>query len=435
MRDYLAALSGLTTRGRCFLAAGVVLALGAVGVGEEALLRAGVLLILLPLLSAATVSRTRVQLTTARTVEPARVHAGEPSVVTVALRNESRLPTGRLSVEDRVPFSLGSSPRFTVSRLASRGRALVRYSVQAELRGRYPIGPVAVRLTDPFGLVAATRADTARVELVVSPRPVPLRAPVAAGDRTAGGESRRRSVAAAGQDDIAVREYRRGDDLRRIHWRSTAHTGELMVRREEQPWQQRAGLLLDRRAKAHRGEGPASSFEWAVVAAASAGSALAAAGYSLRLADDLGGALQTGNQAALEVADPSGAHALLLDALAVVDLTGAPSLAPGAARLRANGVPGLVLAVTGALEAEDVVALARLRRGGTEGALLLLATHTWSRLAGHAVADAEARLAEQVQALRCAGWHVRVVRHGDDVGAAWTALWPHSGDRMSEPVR
>ena len=69
----------------------------------------------------------------------------------------------------------------------------------------------------------------------------------------------------SGAEDAATREYRYGDDLRKVHWRSTARVGELMVRREEQPVHSRATVLLDGRRGAHRGSGPGSSFEYAVV--------------------------------------------------------------------------------------------------------------------------------------------------------------------------
>ena len=65
-----------------------------------------------------------------------------------------------------------------------------------------------------------------------------------------------RTAAASGEHDIATREYRYGDDLRRVHWRSTARRGELMVRRDEQPHQMQATVLVDRRAVGHRGDGP-----------------------------------------------------------------------------------------------------------------------------------------------------------------------------------
>ena len=50
---------------------------------------------------------------------------------------------------------------------------------------------------------------------------------------------------------MSTREYRYGDDLRKVHWRATARTGQLMVRLEERPWRAQATLLLDTRARAH----------------------------------------------------------------------------------------------------------------------------------------------------------------------------------------
>ena len=102
------------------------------------------------------------------------------------------------------------------------------------------------------------------------------------------GHSTSRSVATHGDDDVATREYRHGDDLRRIHWRTTARRGELTVRREEQPWQSRGAVLLDTRLIAHRGDGPASSLEWAISAAASISIHLAHARFELRMVTDTG---------------------------------------------------------------------------------------------------------------------------------------------------
>ncbi len=93
-------------------------------------------------------------------------------------------------------------------------------------------------------------------------------------------------TAAVGDDDVIPRAYRNGDELRRVHWRSTARYGELMVRREEQRWQDRAVLLLDSRRSAHTGSGPSSSFEFAVSAAASVGVHLARQGLDGHLLTD-----------------------------------------------------------------------------------------------------------------------------------------------------
>src|SRR4051812_24114115 len=199
------------------------------------------------------------------------------------LQNMSRLPTGTMLLEDKLPYALGSRPRVVLERLLANQASSVAYTVRADARGRYEIGPLVVRLTDPFGLCELTRSFPSAERLTVIPQVVPLPNQRLAGEYAGSGESRARSVAVHGEDDAATREYRQGDDLRRVHWRSTARTGELMVRREEQPWESRATVVLDTRTYAHRGEGPTASFEWAVSAAASISMHLRAAGYKLRL--------------------------------------------------------------------------------------------------------------------------------------------------------
>ncbi len=82
---------------------------------------------------------------------------------------------------------------------------------------------------------------------------VPLPRAVVAGSWMGDGDGTTRAAAAAGEDDVIPRAYRDGDELRRVHWRSTARYGELMVRREEQRWRNRAMLLLDTRRGAHSG--------------------------------------------------------------------------------------------------------------------------------------------------------------------------------------
>ncbi|TAL24279.1 MAG: DUF58 domain-containing protein, partial [Frankiales bacterium] len=261
----------MTTRGRCLLAAGLALALSAVVLGQRDLLRAAVFLVALPLAAVWLVSRTRYRLSCTRALDPPRIEAGRPAAVRLRLDNVSRLPSGVLLMEDALPYSLGGRPRFVLDKIEPRGVREVTYSVSSDVRGRFPVGPLSVRLTDPFGLCELTRSFASADELVVTPVVSALPAVRLGGDWASGGESMARSVSSSGTDDAATREYRHGDDLRKVHWRSTARVGELMVRREEQPFQSRATLLLDSRAAAHRGDGPGSSFEWAVSAVASIG--------------------------------------------------------------------------------------------------------------------------------------------------------------------
>jgi hypothetical protein len=242
-------LAGLTTRGRCLLAAGLTLALCSVVLGQRDLLRAAVFLVALPLAALAIVSRSRYRLACVRSLAPPRVEAGHVSTVQLQLDNVSRLPSGVLLMEDALPYTLGGRPRFVLDKVEPRGVRQVTYPVRSEVRGRYRVGPLSVRLTDPFGLCELARSFASSDELVVTPVLFPLPAARLGGDWTGGGDAASRSVAVSGSDDAATREYRHGDDLRKVHWKSTARTGELMVRREEQPFQSRATLLLDSRGR------------------------------------------------------------------------------------------------------------------------------------------------------------------------------------------
>jgi len=412
------ALRGLTLRGRCFLAAGAAAALSAVILGEKDLLRPAVLLVLLPVIAAAALARTRYRLACSRTLEPERVQVGSPTRVLLRLENLSRLPTGVLMLEDAVPHTLGRRPRFVLERLRSRRASSVAYSVRSDVRGRYTLGPLSVRLTDPFGLVELTRSFASTDLLTVTPVVTPL-PPVRVGGEWGGsGDSRHRSVAVHGEDDAATREYRHGDDLRKVHWRSTARTGSLMVRREEQPWQSRAAVLLDSRAPAHHGEGPRSSFEWAVGAAASIAVHLGRAGYTLRLVTEAGPAVDTGAVSG---------EGVLLDRLAEVRASRSARLGPAVEHLRrSGGGEGLVVAVLGELDPVEAELLAGLRNRGTTCIAVLLDTAGWARAEP---GPPDQRFRRSASTLVQGGW--RVLEAGPD--ARLDTLWPSAAGRLDLP--
>ena len=124
-----------------------------------------------------------------------------------------------------------------------------------------------------------------------------------------------------------------------------------MVRREEQPWQARATLLLDSRSIAHGGEGPASSFEWAVAATASVGVHLVRSGYHVRLLTDTGATIEGGNPS-LD-GGSSDVEGSLLDALAVLQMSSHHTLRDASGALRRGGGDGLLVALLGALDPEE----------------------------------------------------------------------------------
>ena len=172
---------------------------------------------------------------------------GRPPSLTIRLVNVSRLRTGLLLAEDTVPYALGSRPRFVFEGIGGGGWREFTYQLGADTRGKYTIGPLRVRVADSFGLVSITRAFTSTSTLTVTPRDRAAARPPLAGSWLGDSDSGRRSIAASGDDDAAPRAYRTGDSLHRVHWRSTARYGELMVRREEQFWRNTASLFLDTR--------------------------------------------------------------------------------------------------------------------------------------------------------------------------------------------
>jgi uncharacterized protein (DUF58 family) len=280
-----------------------------------------------------------------------------------------------------------------------------------------------------------TRTFPGTDQLVVVPRTYPLASSGGAGQWSGTGESLSRSAAASGEDDIATREYRYGDDLRRVHWRSTARRGELMVRRDEQPRQMRATVLLDARAAGHRGDGPASSFEWAVSAAASVATYLSAQHYGLRLLRD------DHSPGWSSPGDPEGAGRIL-DDLAVMRLGGPTELTDAVNALARTGGDGLVVAVLGEAPLDDVRALAMLT-ARTRGVAILLRTSQWSGgLAGKRISKLEDIRNENMRMLRAAGWAVTDAGAGDSIPDVWAratgatapqgrprmVVLPHGGD-------
>ncbi|MFF3330807.1 DUF58 domain-containing protein [Streptomyces sp. NPDC002888] len=413
------ALAGLTTRGRSFLAAGIAAAICAYVLGQADLLRVGLLLAVLPLVCAGVLYRTRYRVAGSRRLSPARVPAGSEARVHLRMDNVSRLPTGLLMLQDRVPYVLGPRPRFVLDRVEAGGRREVSYRVRSDLRGRYPLGPLQLRLNDPFGLCELTRSFSTHDTLTVIPRVEPLSPVRFSGEARGYGDGRQRSLALAGEDDVIPREYRYGDDLRRVHWRSTARYGELMVRREEQPQRSRCTVLLDTRGIAFQGAGPDSAFEWAVSGTASVLVHMLERGFSVRLLTDSGNSVPGEGAdgfagASQESADAAG---LMMDTLAVIDHSDGTGLSRSYDVLR-GGNEGLLVAFFGDLDEEQATVAAKMRQRSGGALAFVLDSDTWVREPNDAAGPMN-RTEERLRMLREAGWTALSVPRGTPLNDLW----------------
>jgi uncharacterized protein (DUF58 family) len=441
-------LAGMTTRGTSFLAAGIAAALTGYLLGERALLCVGVALLALPLLAAAAARRGQYRLSISRIISPPRVPAGHTATVTLRMENVSRSSTGLLLAEDAVPYALGARPRYVLDKVERNGTRELTYPLRSDLRGKFEIGPLQLRVADSFGLVEVSRSLSGRTMFIVTPRVVPLARTVISRSWAGEGEGQARLASMAGEDDVIPREYRSGDERRRVHWRSTARYGELMVRREEQRWRNRATVLLDGRSMSHLGRGSSSSFEVAVSAAASVGVHVSQEGLTGQFISD-NDIIRAGPFF----------EDRLLDALAVVRPSSVRTLDRAFKELKVIGA-GVIIAVMGRMSQAEARQLAACRTEGSQGIALMLDVATWAD-AGHRLAPASAlaigaestdpasagdgraetdrdgtgasgdrrpnasRAAEFATAaavLRGAGWHVTTVDAETPLAIAWQRL-------------
>ncbi|TWP50243.1 DUF58 domain-containing protein [Lentzea tibetensis] len=409
------ALSGLTTRGRCLLAAGFAAGLCAIALNERDLLRVAAFVIALPLLAAWLATRARVGLHAARFLSPSRVPVGAATEVRLDLRSTGRLPTGGLMLEDNVPYALGSRPRFLVERLPRNHPTALRYPLKPVMRGIQQVGPLMARITDPFGLAEFDRELAGRSKLVVVPRVLPLAGLPGGSGMGAGDDGSVRLRSGQGEDDAVVRQYRQGDDLRKIHWRSTARRDELMVRVEERPWRGGTTILLDHRVVAHRGSGPTASLEWAISFAASVCLHLHRFGHQVRLVAEDGRVLAGGQS------DGGHSDTVVLDSLA--------ALQPSHRRELASGLdPGAgqeVIAVLGGITPSAVEDLIRYRPRGMRSLAVLLDVSAWAGASEDAAPDP----ADGQRLLTSAGWGVTIARPTAPMAQVWRELCASASNR------
>ena len=270
LRKVLRGLFGrLTARGWSFLAAGGAAVLGGLAIPEPDLVRVGALLVVLPVVSALIAGRPQYRLACTRRLDPPRVPAGQPATVTVRVGNVSRVRTGVLLAEDVTPDPLGGPGRSSCwmrSNPAGTGSCPTRSGLRpGQVRHGSAADPGRGHVRAGRGEQVGRRHEHARGHAEDHPAAPGRRA----GQLARQGRRRDADDLGVGEDDAAPRAYQDGDSLHRVHWKSTARYGQLMVRREERQWSDNASVFLDTRRCAHTGSGPASTFEFAVSAAAS----------------------------------------------------------------------------------------------------------------------------------------------------------------------
>ncbi len=238
----------------------------------------GLTLVALVLVALAVLAGRSLSIRVDREVHPPKLHAGGSSRVDLVIRNTGRRRTPVLALRDGVSGTKGAN--LLVAPLGPDEQVRAAYRLPTARRGILRIGPLDVELGDPFGLTRSSIRASGVTEVTVYPHvdevlPVPL----TTGTDPHAGSEHPNTLGRSGEDFYALRQYVVGDDLRRVHWPSTARHDDLMVRQDELPWQSRSTILLDTRARTTS----ADALEQVVSAAASIVTAAAGRQDLLRL--------------------------------------------------------------------------------------------------------------------------------------------------------
>ena len=259
------ALGGVTARGVGLLGGAVVLLVIGFRFGYPDLALLGAIAVV-AFACGVVFALWRPRLGVERVADPDRVARGEPARLTLTVRNTSTLRAANLIATDRCG---GASVPVPLLRLRPGRDTTVDYPVPTSRRGVVPIGPLRVTRGDPLALITLSRTYGGTASVWVHPRIHLLRAVPAGISRSLDGRVDKVPHGTITFDSL--REYVVGDELRRVHWRSSAKVGELMVREQLDTSEPTIVVLLDDRAVAHpdRRDGVAESFEAACEAAAS----------------------------------------------------------------------------------------------------------------------------------------------------------------------
>lgn len=340
-----------------------------------------------------------------------RITAGSAARLRLLLER-SRFGATKASVSDRLPGL--RSFEFPEWRKSSR----IEVPLNFARRGVYELGPAEVLVADPFGLLQFARRFEERTEVIVYPRVYDLRGfPLRGGNVEAG---TRGSRGRRGEEFANLREYRRGDDRRHIHWKSLARTGELFVKEFSVQAPRRHTVALDLRREGIRTQ--ENEVEDAVSAAASVLTHLARESLPFRLLSTNGGGADTG------FGSDEDSYWQAMRVLATVRADGTRPLGETVLKERGGLGEGVVL-ISRTRDGGLPHCVSKLREMGLSVIVVALATHTYRTPGtGGAAQSREAEFLKSVGRLEAAGATVRVMSHPAGVAGL-------SGARGVERVR
>jgi uncharacterized protein (DUF58 family) len=286
----------------------------------------------------------------------------------------NRAPMPKLGLEIRDHSTLPGHHVGSILNLAPRKLEQGTFETVSELRGQFTLGPTGAAASDPFGLFTLERRIGPSSEVLIYPEVVELGNFSVPGRIITEGTRMRKPTQLQTLDPAGTRPYIYGDSQRRIHWLSSAHAGQLMVKEFEFTPAADIWIFLDLDQSVHVGSGVHSTEEYAVTAAASI------AGHYLAGSRAVG--LAASSRKEQTVAADRGDRQLirLLETLAIVRANGRVPLAEmlWAERPRL-GRQSTAVVITPSLDERWAGVLAQLQHAGTHTAAILVEAATFDK--------------------------------------------------------
>ena len=195
---------------------------------------------------------------------------GERIPVVLEVSNPSWFPIPWLRLTETMPLDLAASEQFNrVYSLRPREKVTIDYELHCTRRGYYPLGPLRLVVGDLFGFSDADGRDGAQQFLTVYPRIIPLVRLGLPSRLPHGTLPASRRIFEDPARLRGVREYQPGDNLRRIHWKASAHSDALLVKQFSPAISLESMVLLNLNTQDYHRQRIYSAGEWAIVVAAS----------------------------------------------------------------------------------------------------------------------------------------------------------------------
>lgn len=409
-----------TARGWTVATTGVVLTAVGIAFGSSPLQQLGFALVVLPIIAVVVVRSGRHEIDVARTIAPARARAGQTVTLTLDIANLGQRTAPLILIDDGLPPGVAGGARFAVHGIEPEGRRRASLEVRAARRGRYTVGPASLSIVDPFSLARLRSTGAAASDLLVHPKVETLAMPRDVGERQSVASSALRQPSGfQGEDFYTMREYVEGDDLRKIHWPSTAKRGRYMIRQEETPWHTRATVVIDDRAGAHDRSGAISSFERAIETAASLIDLYHRANYSFRLV----GAHYAGVTSTRGPDHFTRCMDALAEMRAKPPADGVDALTVRLAELEAASAPEAALLVAaGQLEPAHAIGLTRLKRRYRDITVVLFPPHRFGSRSTKARWEGERSVVEVTRLLGRSAIKTVVLGPDESLRTGWATL-------------